>query len=440
MGGQDKEVRKMKKKIIGICVMILLITTMFSMNVTSSYIKYQTFNHPIEGINVPGPEDEEDQDNHRFDKWYGVYGNNVHLAQSIKPSKNVITRVMLPVCWRGNPEGLEISIRKKLNGNDLTSIYVEKENIEKEKFEFDEYVVFDFQDILIEPNEIYYIIWTPHGSLDRNNIFFWGIKDGNYYKSGEAWKFLGETWEIVHCGLKGNPDFSFFTYGKNNTSPTEPTQPLGPTVGIIGEELTYQSRFNDVDGDTLEIIFDWGDGTNTGWIEIGSNYVYSMSHLWSKNGSYEIKTKSKDNFEESSWSEPLIVLIGNVAPEKPQSPSGPNSGKIRFSYTYSTSTIDVNDDKMFFQWNWGDNNEDDWIGPFESGQICEVNHKWTQNGDYDIRVRAKDEYGATSEWSDPLSISMPKNKVIQTPFLQFLENLLQNHPHLFPLLRQLLGL
>jgi len=36
----------------------------------------------------------------------------------------------------------------------------------------------------------------------------------------------------------------------------------------------------------------------------------------------------------------------------------------------------------------------------------------------------------------PVSLSTPKNKTINTPFLTFL----QNHPHLFPLLRQILGL
>ena len=56
--------------------------------------------------------------------------------------------------------------------------------------------------------------------------------------------------------------------------------------------------------------------------------------------------------------------------------------------------------------------------------------------DHLIQVKAKDVYGAESEWSDPLPVSMPKNKAINTPFLNFLEN----HPNLFPLLRQLLDL
>jgi len=46
-----------------------------------------------------------------------------------------------------------------------------------------------------------------------------------------------------------------------------------------------------------------------------------------------------------------------------------------------------------------------------------------------------DEFGAESEWSDSLLVSMPKTKTIIRLFLTFLEN----HPHLFPLLRQILA-
>jgi hypothetical protein len=48
---------------------------------------------------------------------------------------------------------------------------------------------------------------------------------------------------------------------------------------------------------------------------------------------------------------------------------------------------------------------------------------------------AKDSHDAESEWSDSLPISMPKNKIIN-PFERFLEQ----HPYMFPLLRQLLEL
>ena len=50
-------------------------------------------------------------------------------------------------------------------------------------------------------------------------------------------------------------------------------------------------------------------------------------------------------------------------------------------------------------------------------------------------ARAKDEYDAIGDWGT-FQVTMPRNKAINTPLLQYL----QNHPNLFSLIRQLLGL
>jgi len=73
---------------------------------------------------------------------------------------------------------------------------------------------------------------------------------------------------------------------------------------------------------------------------------------------------------------------------------------------------------------------------YESGEEIKLSHSWNEQKDYTIRVKAKNEYGSESDWTT-LEISMPKNKPCNsTPFLGFLEQ----HPYMFPLLRQLLEL
>jgi len=37
-------------------------------------------------------------------------------------------------------------------------------------------------------------------------------------------------------------------------------------------------------------------------------------------------------------------------------------------------------------------------------------HNWTERGDYEVKVKARDHYGAESEWSDPFTVTMPKSK------------------------------
>jgi len=83
---------------------------------------------------------------------------------------------------------------------------------------------------------------------------------------------------------------------------------------------------------------------------------------------------------------------------------------------------------------WGDNTSIEWLGLYDSGEEIILSHTWAEQGNYIIKAKAKDTNDIESEWSDPLPIKMPKNKVINTPFLRFLEN----HPHMFPLLRHLL--
>ncbi len=55
---------------------------------------------------------------------------------------------------------------------------------------------------------------------------------------------------------------------------------------------------------------------------------------------------------------------------------------------------------------------------------------------YNIQTKVKDyPFGFESEWAT-LEVGMPKNKATNSLFLRSLEN----HPRLFPLLQQLLGL
>ena len=114
---------------------------------------------------------------------------------------------------------------------------------------------------------------------------------------------------------------------------------------------------------------------------------------------------------DSSYSEHLLYIYtsDNQQPEEPVTPDGPASGEAGVEYTYTTSTVDPDGDQVYYLWHWGDEISN-WMGPFDSGETIEVSHIWDEKGTYNIRVKAKDIYGAESDWSDPLSVSIPKNK------------------------------
>ena len=99
-------------------------------------------------------------------------------------------------------------------------------------------------------------------------------------------------------------------------------------------------------------------------------------------------------------------------PARPSKPSGPTSGKPGEEYFFSTVSSDLDDDPIFYYFDWGDCNCSGWIGPYDSGDECRFSYNWPDKGSYEVKVKAKDIFGFESDWSDPLSISMPKNKSI----------------------------
>ena len=128
----------------------------------------------------------------------------------------------------------------------------------------------------------------------------------------------------------------------------------------------------------------------------------------------------------------------NHPPNTPSKPNGPSSGEIGEWLTYSTSTTDPDGDQIRYAFDINyDGVVDYWsTSYYPSGATYNLNVKFGTPDTYYLRFKAEDVHGAQSDW---VSIKS-KNKAISTPFTQFLEDLLQNHPHLFPLLRQLLEL
>ena len=132
-----------------------------------------------------------------------------------------------------------------------------------------------------------------------------------------------------------------------------------------------------------------------------------------------------------------LASFDNQKPNKPDTPSGKKRGKVGTEYIYSSKTSDSDGDQVYYLWDWGDGNNSGWLGPYDSGTTITVNHTWTLEGTYQIKVKAKDVWGAESNWSDPLSVKMPFSYNI--PFQPFWERLFQRFPNAFPILRHLMG-
>ena len=113
----------------------------------------------------------------------------------------------------------------------------------------------------------------------------------------------------------------------------------------------------------------------------------------------------------------------NTNPEKPNRPSGESKGGVGNEYIFTSSTTDEDSDIIFYKWSFGDGTFSEWLGPFNSDEEVSITHKWSKIGIYEVKVKARDEHRAESDWSDPLSLIMPVYN--QFPILQLIINFLE---------------
>jgi len=133
----------------------------------------------------------------------------------------------------------------------------------------------------------------------------------------------------------------------------------------------------------------------------------------------------------------LVTIVDN-APTKP-SVNGPQTGRPKIPYNCTIMSTDPDGDQVTYFIDWGDNTSEEWPGVYESGVTITVGHHFLYKGTYNIKVKARDSYGAESEWGY-LQVKMPiSTSYEEHPVLSMLERLFERHPGAFPILRQLLG-
>ncbi len=164
----------------------------------------------------------------------------------------------------------------------------------------------------------------PYNDLENETIQFKGSAYGGKPEYEWFWDFGdGET------SIEQNPTHSYPTKGEYSVSLTvtdyhnniaidetlaiikedinyPPTTPIieGPTTGKPGEEFTYCiSEIIDPEGDDIFVLWDWDDGTNSGWLgPYGNGEKICENHSWQRIGDYTIKAKLKDEYGgESDW-------------------------------------------------------------------------------------------------------------------------------------------
>jgi len=155
--------------------------------------------------------------------------------------------------------------------------------------------------------------WDGDDTVDEWSGF---LSSGSIDSRSHSWSSFG-TYDVKVKAEDENGGQSAFSTSKtvvisfSNNPPDKPSAPSGPNTGKPDATYQYSAYAIDPDGDQVLLLFDWGDGSDSGWNgPVNSGQSITVSNEWSEDGDYTIKVKAMDtNFAESEWSDPLIVSM-----------------------------------------------------------------------------------------------------------------------------------
>jgi hypothetical protein len=204
-----------------------------------------------------------------------------------------------------------------------------------------------------------------------------------------------------------------------------------------GYKLTYQEiNTSEIPDVPSWVSFDFPDISVYPGGTYFINVLYKGIGEYAWYGTWEDKYPNGGSSRDPDWDFCFRTYTRNFPPNQPIRPIGNINLRTGLQYEFLSLTTDPDEDNINYLFDWGDGNDSGWLGPFSSGEAVIAKYSWSKQGTFEIKVKARDEFNQEGDWSDSLAISVSKSKTKNSPFLIFLEN----HPHLFPLIRQILGL
>jgi outer membrane protein assembly factor BamB len=199
----------------------------------------------------------------------------------------------------------------------------------------------------------------------------------------------------------------------------------GPEHGLINLPVQFTGSAS---GGYPPYSWHWDFGDET------TSTEHDPAHSYTNPGNFTVMLTVTDDEDNTSSDTIWIYMQETNSPPNTPTIDGPTSGKVDTSCEYTFSAIDPDGNDVYFYIEWGDDTNSGWIGSYDSGEEITKSHKWSEQGNYTIKAKAKDVFDEESDWGY-LEVTMPKNKIIN-PFERFLEN----HPRMFPILRHLMGM
>jgi len=162
----------------------------------------------------------------------------------------------------------------------------------------------------------------------------------------------------------------------------------GPATGTVNQSYTFTVTTPSTvtpSGDPVKYFFDWGDGTNSGWVS-----STALAKSWTTANTYLVKVQAQcatHTSVVSAWSGTSSITISNAPTETvstPGTPSGTTNGTVNTTYTYTTTGATSSlSHTVEYRFNWGDGNYSSWSTSMSAPK------SWSSASTYSVTVEAR---------------------------------------------------
>lgn len=147
---------------------------------------------------------------------------------------------------------------------------------------------------------------------------------------------------------------------------------------------------------------------------------------------YDPSTPGEDGYLANS----TYLGVVNYPPSEPSKPDCDTWGGYQgIEYTFESDTTDPEEDEIYYLFDWGDDTDSIWLGPYTSGATVEASHIWTENGTYYVRVKAKDMVFNEHEslWSEPFKMKIGEDEDQPASSSEYTQNEMAESEYNLPL-------
>jgi hypothetical protein len=247
--------------------------------------------------------------------------------------------------------------------------------------------------------------WEEIDIVIKGGNYGWRIMEGNNFYDEDLLSELGLTLEDLEFPIHeydhdlGKSITGGYVYRGNQQSEMYGNYIFGDWsnnyVPPGDGKLYYLKEIEPGNWQRFDLLVDGSNNINRfilsfGEDELGNIYVLSKTKLGPNGETGDIRRIFIDN------NKPTAPII-----------NGRTKGNVDVEYTYSIVSSDPDGEDLFYYIDWGDGSIEDWSGPYTSGEEQTFTHTFSQEKNYVIKAKAKNEGSVESLWGN-LLITMPR--------------------------------